>query len=281
MARTGAVLIWALLAGGCASSGGGGGPEAARALVEEARHAAASGDYERAAGLCTKAIGADPECAEAYFVRGSCCARLRLRNSSGGDVRRLEDRALADFGAAIRLDPAYGDAYFNRAMVLCSRAQYKPAAEDLLGAIRYKPQDPEPHLWLARIYEEKFEDRRQAANEHYEKYADLGGRDPEAREKARRSREAKKLAAAAAAPSRAPTAEDEKKAEGLHEDFKRSFADGNTDAALKAVEELVTQYGHTQYVQRQARQLAVLLDYLRSKTAPRNEARPKDAPKGP
>ncbi len=275
MARKSTALILLLVAAGCASSPDAPDPGAARACVEEGRRIAAAGDHRAAIDQYSKAIRANPELAEAYCERGYSNVRLRLGRSTEGDVRTLEDRALADFGAAIRLDPAYGDAYFNRAMVLSSRAQFKPAAEDLLNAVKWKPKEPEAHLLLGRLYEEKFEDRMTAAMDHYEKYVELGGKDAGVREKVGLWKDLKKQMAAAAAPARAPTAEDEKKAEELHESFKRLFAEDKKGEALKAVEEMLSKYGQTKYVQRQALGLKAILNALQ-KGAPG-----KDAPKNP
>lgn len=272
MARTAAALILAWAAAGCASAPGEPDRESARACVEAGKRAAAAGDHRGAVDQFTKAIKADPELAEAYYGRGAANVKLRLSRSTEGDVRVYEDRALADFTAAIRLDPAYADAYFNRAMVLSSRARFKAAAEDLLNAIRFKPKDPEAHLWLGRLYEEKFEDRMPSAMDHYEKYVDLGGTDTDVREKVKMWKELRK---SMATPSKAPTADEEKKAEELHETFKRSFAAGQKAEAVKAVEELVSKYGHTQFVQRRAREMNALLNALRK------DAAPKDSPKNP
>ena len=265
MARTAAALILALAAAGCASSPDEPDRESAKEYVAEGKRAATAGDPRGAITLFTKAIRANPEIAEAYYGRGGANIQLRMKRSTEGDIRVCEERALADFTAAIRLDPAYGDAYFNRAMVFSSRAKFKQAAEDLLNAVRYKPKDPEAHLWLGRLYEEKFEDRMTSAMDHYEKYVDLGGTDTDVREKVKVWKELKKQMAT---PSKAPTADDEKKAEELHETFKRAFAAGRKDEAVKAVEELVSKYGHTQFVQKRAREMNALLNAIR-----------KDAPK--
>ena len=228
-----------------------GGPEAdsfaARAFTEEGREAAKKGDHAKAVTFYTKAIGADPAYPDAWYERGTSNIRLRLDPASGGEGRSYEDRALADYSQAIELNRNLGDVYYNRAMVLSSRAQYRAAAEDLLSAVRLKPQDPEPHLDLARIYEQKFEDMQAQAFEHYEKYADLGGRDRDAREKARLHKERKKAAAAPA--GKAATEEDEKKAQELHVRAMALLKDEKKDEAVKAVDELLSAYARTRYVQ--------------------------------
>ncbi|HXG62486.1 MAG TPA: tetratricopeptide repeat protein [Planctomycetota bacterium] len=258
-------LVGALFLSACAAAGPD--PEMAAGLLEEALQAAERGEHARAVELCTRALRENPEFPEAYYHRGVSRVKLRLAPAAEIDARVQEERALEDFTRAIQLNPAYGDAYFNRAMVLASRAQYRQAAEDLINAVRFRPQDPEPRLWLGRLYEEKFEDKTVEALEHYEKYVDLGGRDPEVREKVRLWKELKKQAPgappAAPAPPRAPSAEDESRARDLHEEFKRHFAEGRKEEALRTITELLGKYGHTRYVEERRRELNALHNALR------------------
>lgn len=266
------VGLWSLVLGlsvlaACSSSGGAGDAAAAQAYLAEGRALAEKGKHEEAVGAFTDAIEAQPEYAEAYFHRGCSHVRLRLGEEMQGESRTVEEKALRDFDAAIRLNPAYGRAYFNRAMIHASRAQFRAAAEDLLSACQYDARNPEPHLQLARIYEEKFEDRGIAALEHYEKYADLGGRDAAALEKVRAWREVKKSMApprgAPPGPKPPPGPDDEKKAAELHDEFKRHFREGRRSEALKAVESLLGTYGHTAYVRERSREFGALLNALK------------------
>lgn len=234
-----------LLLSACAS-GPQNDPSQAKALVEEGRAAAESGDHAGAVVLYSRAIEADPKFPEAWYARGYSNIQLRLRPDSPDYSRAYEDRAMADYSHAIDLNPGYGDAYYNRAMLYSSRAMYRKAAQDLLSATQFKTGDPEPHLDLAHLYEQKFEDMVPQAFEHYEKYVDLGGRDRDAREKARLSKERKKLAESI---PKLPTAEDENKAQELHQKAKDLLKDGKRDEALKLVNELLTTYGRTRYVQ--------------------------------
>lgn len=224
---------------------------AAQQLVEDGRAAAKKGDHRTAIELYNNAVGINPDAAEAYYERGVSRVQLRLVRDTKDDVRAFEDQALRDFSSAIKLNPAYGDAYFNRAMVYSSRGQFKPAVQDLMDAARSRPQDPEPNLWLARLYEEKFEDRGLDALARYEKYVELGGTDPDAREKVRAWREIKRQAAppAPAPGSKTPAPEDEEKARKAHEDALRLFQDGRRDEGAKALEALLTTYGQTRYLQ--------------------------------
>ena len=244
----------------------------AQALLEESREAARKKDFVRALSLCTKAVKVHPDYAEAWYERGRMHTQLRLDPTVEGDVRKHEAQALEDFSMALKKNPMYGDAFFNRAMLLCSRAQYKPAAEDLLNAVRCKPRDPDAHLYLGRLYETKFEERAPLAMDHYEKYADLGGTDPEAREKARLWKDLKKQSSAPQVPPPAPTkpatAEDEKKAAELHGKA-LEIMDKNRPEAAKIVEELLGAYGNTKYVQEKSQGLKVLLGTLKKKDPPK------------
>jgi tetratricopeptide (TPR) repeat protein len=238
---------------GCASSSPNGDLGRATELLEQGKAAATQGDHTRAIELYTGAVKAYPNLAEAYFQRAYCQIQLRLNRDSQIDARKLEDRAIEDYSLALERNPAFGDAFFSRAMVYSSRAQYRLAAEDLLKAIEFKPQDSEPHYWLAQLYDMKFEDKKAEANNHYEKYVELGGKDQEIRQRVKLWKELKKAV---------PSPEDEQKVMELHETFKRLLADSvkpglsNVEKdrlkaeAVRALEEAVTKYGNTQYAQR-------------------------------
>jgi tetratricopeptide (TPR) repeat protein len=256
----GACFCLGLLAA-CASPAKDVGARRANELLEEGREAAKRGDQFRAVELYTRAILVYPELTEAYFERGNSEIALRLTRDADIDGRTFEDRALSDYSMAITRSPGFADALFNRAMVYICRAMYRQAAEDLLRVIDLKKTDPEPHLILAQLYDTRFDDRKVAANDHYEQYVDLGGMDDQVRERVKLWKELKKQMASAKA-AKAPTADDEKKASELHEKFKALFVSDRT-AALQAVEELLTKYSHTQYVQQRARELNALLVSLK------------------
>lgn len=244
--------------------------EAAKALVAEGREAEKRGEHAEAVALFTRAIDVDPKYADAYLERGYSSIRLRFNPEASGHARDFEDRALIDYSEAISLDPTRADAYYNRAMVYSSRALYRQAAEDLLNAIKFKPQDPEAHLDLARIYESKFEDMGMKAGEHYEKYTDLGGRDPEARERARQFKEFRKRleGAPGGLPKAAPTEEDEKKAQELHVRMMALLKDDKRAEAVKLAEELLSTYGRTRYVQGILPGLRVIINAFKEQKEP-------------
>ncbi len=259
--RLGLLISLGLAAAGCSGSPDGPDTDGARALIEEGRAAAAEGNHAAAVDLYTRALEADPGSPDAYYERGYSNVRLRRSPDVPGHARVYEDRALLDYSEAIRRNPALAGAYFDRAMIRASRAQYKDAVEDLLSVVKVEPRNVEAHYWLGHIYEEKFEDRMAAAMDHYEKYVEAGGRRTDIYERVKLWKELKKQAALP--PSKAPTAEDEKKAEELHETFKQHFAAGRKPEALKVIEDLMARYGHTQYVQKRARELNALLNALK------------------
>ena len=230
-------------------------PAKARACVAEGREVAKRGDHSAAVGLYSQAIEADPKLPEAWYGRGNSSVLLRLNPESSEFSRSYEERALSDYSRAIQLDPGYADAYYNRAMVYSSRAMYRQAAEDLLNAVKFRPDDAEPHLHLAHLYEQKFEDMGPQADDHYVKYVELGGRDRDARERARRIKEQKKLAASA---PKVPTGEDETKAQEIDARMMELLKDGKKDEAVKLLDELLTIYSRTRFVQNKLAALKAL-----------------------
>ena len=258
------LCLCGFLLSSCAS-----GPEGdaarARAHVAEGREAAKRGDHAKALGLYSQAIEEDAQLSEAWYSRGNANIQLRLKPESPDFAKGYEDRAIVDYSRALQLNPGYGDAYYNRAMVFSSRAMYRQAADDLLNAIKYKEQDPEPHLDLAHLYEQKFEDMFPQALQHYEKYVDLGGRDRDAREKARIAKEQRKMSASL---PKVPAPEDEAKAQEIDGRVMQLFKDGKKDEAVKLLEELLTVYSRTKYVQGKVVALKALLGAYK-----------KDAPK--
>lgn len=53
------------------------------------------------------------------------------------------DGAIADFDAAIRLEPGFGDAYFSRANAKMAKRDAAGALADLSEAVRLKPDIPD------------------------------------------------------------------------------------------------------------------------------------------
>jgi len=259
---------------GCASS-----PEAGLAesqqLLDDGRDAARHHRHVEAIALFTNAVKVNPDLAEGWYERGKSHITLRLDPKAEGDSRTFEQRALDDFSMAVRKNPAYADAYFNRAMILSSRAQYKAAIDDLMNASRFNPRVAEAHFCMGEIYEKKFEDRIVLAMDHYEKYVDLGGTDATAREKVRVWKDFRKQQSLNPAPvpppsNKIPTAEEESKAAELHQKALELLKQPDKSEAVKAMEELLVTYGHTKYVQEKAKALQAAISIFKKK---------KDAPK--
>jgi len=275
MIRANIGVVWfplLLLAAGCATQDGSAEIADAQRKLEEGRECVRKGRLQEAIPFFTQAVKANPELAEGWFERGQCEIQLRLDPKTEGDLRSYEQRSLDDFTMAIRKNPAFADAYFNRAMILSSRAQYKLAADDLLNAVRFNPQDPEAHRWLGELYEKKFEDRIVLAMEHYEKYVDLGGTDPTIREKARLWKELRKqITAPSPEPTtnRAPTLEEEHKAQELHAKGLELLKNPDKAEAVKTFEQLLSAYGHTKYVQGKLQALQAVVAAFKKKDAPK------------
>lgn len=269
-------LVLALLGAalwGCASS-----PEAGIAesqqLLDDGRDAVRHHRHVEAIALFTNAVKINPDLAEGWFELGKVHVHLRLDPKAEGDSRGFEEKALDSFSMAVRKNPAYADAYFNRAMILSSRAQYKAAIDDLMNAARFNPRDAEAHLCMGEIYEKKFEDRIVLAMDHYEKYVDLGGTDSVAREKVRVWKEFRKQQSAAPTPlpppsSKIPTAEEEAKALELHQKALELLKQPDKSEAVKAMEQLLVTYGHTKYVQEKAKALQAAISIFKKKDAPK------------
>lgn len=272
-ALIGTALLALLACGmGCATSDAVPGIAEGQQALEAGREAVRKRQILEAIDLFSDAVTANPDLAEAWFERGKCEIRVRMDAKLEADTRTFEERALEDFSMAIRKNPAYADAYFNRAMVLSSRAQYKLAIDDLLNAVRFKPQDPEAHRWLGELYEKKFEDRIILAMDHYEKYVDLGGFDPTVREKVRIWKDFKKQIPTAPSPeptNRVTTPEDERKAQDLHVKGLELLKNPDKSEAVKIFEQLLTSYGHTKYVQGKLQALQAAVAAFKKKDAPK------------
>jgi tetratricopeptide (TPR) repeat protein len=111
---------------------------AAQAPVPEQRAAPDPGsgdcnskDPDRAIAGCTRAIATDPNDRQ----------RANAHNNRGiayGDKREHE-RAIADFDAALRLDPTHSRARFNRGLMQRALGRDKAAIADFTEAIRLRP----------------------------------------------------------------------------------------------------------------------------------------------
>ncbi|MBI3726121.1 protein kinase [bacterium] len=107
----------------------------AQALVDAARAEGQRGDFERAAGSCSKAIELDPGFAEAWAVRAS--SRVRLNDFDG---------AVVDATRAVGLDPRCAHAYEARATARTYKQDCKGAIEDFDRALAIEPRSVTAHV---------------------------------------------------------------------------------------------------------------------------------------
>jgi tetratricopeptide (TPR) repeat protein len=83
---------------------------------------------DAAVGGCSKATGQELKNAKFFYNRG-------VQRSENGD----EDKAIADFSEAIRMDPTLGDAYLQRGISWNKKGEYDKAISDLCEAIKLDP----------------------------------------------------------------------------------------------------------------------------------------------
>lgn len=261
MAKASPAVILLVLAIGCSSGQKKADPERARVCYEEGLDEQEKGQHEDAVEKFTDALGYNPTYADAYAARAWSWLQMRDMEKPPHPTRVLVDKAFSDYTAAVSANPTFADAYFSRAMIFCSRARYQDAVADLLVCSRYKPKDPEPHLLMGEIYENKFENQIVLAMKHYEEYVKLGGTNSVVREKVALWKQL--TAQNEAPPKKEPTADDEKKAEELHEQFKKVPA--TSEEAFKLIEELVTKYNHTKYYKKWQGPLNALYTALKEK----------------
>ena len=259
MARGNSAVIALIALAGCTTTSAGPDVAAARAYHEEGREAADRGEHAEAIRLYTLAIDEHPRYPEAYHDRGYCSIQLRLSAESEGNSRAHLQRAFGDFDEAIRINPAYLNAYFNRAMLLASIGRHKDAAEDLISVLRLNTRDARAHLKLGELYEHKFENAHPRAMQHYDSYVALGGPDAKVREKVRAWRE---LTRQVTGSKPVPAMDMEEEARDLHGRAMNLLREGRRKEALEAVEELLSKYGETLYVTRQERIFKALLNSL-------------------
>ena len=83
-----------------------------------------------------------------------------------------DDRALADFNQAIRLDPKLTEAYLNRGVLRRDRMEWDQALADLDAAIRLDAREPNAHYHRGIIL---FAARRGGAADEVKTVLDIQG----------------------------------------------------------------------------------------------------------
>ncbi|MGD0999502.1 MAG: tetratricopeptide repeat protein [Candidatus Brocadiia bacterium] len=137
------------------------------ALVHRLPEDAPAGD-EEALHVLDQAIALKPDDAEAWYNRGTACARIgrpeeALRDLDRaialrpGDADAYYNRgnihldakryaeALHDYDRAIALEPDYADAWYNRANACAADGRPAEAVRDYSRAIELRPQDPDAY----------------------------------------------------------------------------------------------------------------------------------------
>ncbi len=151
----GVVLVAALVLGGLLLSGGV--HDDATAAYQAGQADAAAGDVSRAIAEYDRAIALRPGYAAAYYARGVLYQQkgapdvaissfdLAIRYGATGaaylhraqiyTVQQQYDRALADYGQAIALDPDPAAAYYGRGLLYAQQQQPAAAVADLQKAL--------------------------------------------------------------------------------------------------------------------------------------------------
>jgi tetratricopeptide (TPR) repeat protein len=108
----------------------------------------ANGTPEKAIAACTRLIESGKlqgrALAEIYNSRGATYSQLQLFRYLKDPPEKMEEyRALqmADYNEAIRIDPKYAPAYFNRGVQFRSKKDYDRALADLNEAVKLGPID--------------------------------------------------------------------------------------------------------------------------------------------
>ena len=96
--------------------------------LERAKYLSDSNRAAEAIHLLDSLLEVEPKVAEAYYLRG-------LSQERAGN----EDRAIADYSAAIDHNPAYGQAFNNRAVLYAQRGELENAIDDFSSLLTNSP----------------------------------------------------------------------------------------------------------------------------------------------
>lgn len=242
--------------------------EEAQGYKAEGDEALAAGNHARAIELYSAAIDLNPSGAEAWFRRGNALVSRPIDHDAPNRKRDWLRMAERDYTKAVECNPAYRDAFFNRAMVYLKMKRYKDAAEDLLECTRLDPKDKETEMILGEIYLKNLEDFQVRGMQHYDNYVKLGGDDPEIVKLVRDWRVLQKSMMQNDAPApKGPTVDEEAAAKQLHARILSLIPKGEDQRpeVARLLEELTAKYGHTKYVRDNEKGLKALLNAFKPK----------------
>lgn len=123
------------------------------------------------AQLCA-AIGGNPDLAISHCTRaiesgrysGENLYRLHLSRGAEWSTKGNHDRAIADYDAAIRLNPKSAEAFHNRGSAWANKGETDKAIADYEVAIRLDPEDSSPYAGRAVEYSIKGDYARASAD---------------------------------------------------------------------------------------------------------------------
>jgi len=142
--------------------------------LETGRQAYNDGKYDVAITELSQAIAADPQSAEAYYLRGSAYYGRYNTAFTNNDPKADGDdfyRAATDFTKAIELNHNYAEAYDFRGLAFHGLHQPEHALADYNEALRLDPALAQAFYGRGLVYEEQGE--TQQAIDNYQQFLKL------------------------------------------------------------------------------------------------------------
>lgn len=270
-------LGWFAFAGmliGCGASGAGRPEDPPEGYPKEdyeaARMAYDRGDYVEAIARAEAAAKVRDTFAPAWVMLGHAHQRIVDSGQRMYSERKHTEYAILYYTRAIDLKPdarTTSEAYYHRAIAYIVIARYQQAIADLSWLTTVgSPKDPRPHMLLGVIEEEKYEGLEAEALAHYEKYAELGGRDPMVLGRLQFLRATAGPATGATTPTTGPPAAGgtEDKAFELFGRLMAAFEAGDVNTQISLVEKLLKDFADTEFVKKRRAQLETALEQLRN-----------------
>jgi tetratricopeptide (TPR) repeat protein len=153
-----------------ASDGAGNAPKTAGTFLNRGIAHANRGKYETVVADFTEAINRDPNRARAYVLRGKAVmASISVVDNHAGDFDKMTfsrlkwngeariNEAIADFNAAIRIDPHLAVAYLRRGHAYREKGDHDRAIADYTEALRINPHDANAYHNRGNAYASKGE----------------------------------------------------------------------------------------------------------------------------